>query len=89
MALALFFAGQGAQKIGMGKSLFENSAAARALYQEANDVLGWDLTKVSFEGPDAELTQTKLCQPVKRLRTLSTIYVANARPTCNPVAITG
>lgn len=63
MAFALLFAGQGAQKVGMGKSLYENSAAARALYDEANRVLGWELTKISFEGPDADLTQTKVCQP--------------------------
>ena len=63
MALALLFAGQGAQKVGMGKSLYENSAAARALYDEAKGVLGWDLAKISFEGPEAELTQTKVCQP--------------------------
>ena len=63
MSLALIFAGQGAQKVGMGRSLFEASAAARALYQGANAVLGWDLAKVSFEGPEAELTQTKVCQP--------------------------
>lgn len=47
----------------MGKSLYEQSAAARALYDEANKVLGWDLAKVSFEGPEADLTQTKVCQP--------------------------
>ena len=47
----------------MGKSLYEHSAAARALYDEANRVLGWDLAKLSFEGPEAELTQTKVCQP--------------------------
>ena len=63
MALALIFAGQGAQKVGMGKSLYENSAAALSLYDEANRVLVWELTKISFEGPDAELTQTKVCQP--------------------------
>ncbi len=47
----------------MGKSLAESSAAARSLYDEANNVLGWDLKAVSFEGPEAELTQTKVCQP--------------------------
>jgi len=63
MALALLFAGQGAQKIGMGRTLCEQSPAARALYAEANAVLGWDLSKISFDGPEAELTQTKVCQP--------------------------
>ncbi len=47
----------------MGKSLYEGSAAARALYDEADRTLGWSLTKLSFEGPEAELTQTKICQP--------------------------
>jgi [acyl-carrier-protein] S-malonyltransferase len=63
MALALLFAGQGAQKVGMGKTLHESSARARALYDEAGRVLGWDLAKVSFEGPDEQLTQTRVCQP--------------------------
>jgi len=63
MALALIFSGQGAQKVGMGKSVVELSPAARALYAQANEVLGWDLAKVCFEGPEAELTQTKVCQP--------------------------
>jgi [acyl-carrier-protein] S-malonyltransferase len=47
----------------MGKSLCAGSAGARALYEEANRVLGWDLTRICFEGPDAELTQTRVCQP--------------------------
>ncbi len=47
----------------MGRSLYEGSAAARALYDEADRTLGWSLTQVSFEGPEAELTQTKICQP--------------------------
>jgi [acyl-carrier-protein] S-malonyltransferase len=46
----------------MGKSLYDGSSAARALYDEANLVLGWDLKKTSFEGPEADLTQTKACQ---------------------------
>ena len=47
----------------MGKSLYDGSAAARSLYDEANRVLGWDLMKTSFAGPENELTQTKICQP--------------------------
>lgn len=63
MGLALLFAGQGAQKVGMGKSLYDNSAAARNLYDEASRVLGWDLKTISFAGPENELTATKVCQP--------------------------
>jgi [acyl-carrier-protein] S-malonyltransferase len=47
----------------MGKSLYDGSPVARALYDEANRVLGWDLAKICFDGPEAELTQTKVCQP--------------------------
>ena len=63
MSLALIFAGQGAQKVGMGRSLCDGSAAARTLYDQANQVLGWDLRKISAEGPEDKLTQTKVCQP--------------------------
>lgn len=63
MSLALLFAGQGAQKVGMGRSLYDNHPAARVLYDEANRILGWDLARISFEGPDSELTQTRVCQP--------------------------
>lgn len=63
MAIALLFSGQGAQKVGMGKSLYDQSPAARAIYDQADAVLGYSLTKICFEGPDADLTQTKVCQP--------------------------
>jgi [acyl-carrier-protein] S-malonyltransferase len=63
MSPAFLFAGQGAQKVGMGRTLYSGSPAARAVYDEADRVLGWSVTRVSFEGPDAELTQTAICQP--------------------------
>lgn len=87
MALALLFAGQGAQKVGMGKSLHAASSAARALYDEAGAVLGWDLAKVSFEGPEPELTQTKVCQPalfVHGLALLAALREAGKMPGDGP-----
>ena len=78
MSFALIFAGQGAQKTGMGKSLHDGSAAARALYDEANGVLGWDLRKISFEGPEAELTQTKVCQPALFVHGLAVVAALRA-----------
>ena len=62
MKTALLFSGQGAQKVGMGKDLYENSTTARALYDKADEILGWKLTNISFEGPEESLTETKVCQ---------------------------
>jgi [acyl-carrier-protein] S-malonyltransferase len=63
MATGLLFSGQGAQTVGMGRSLYENSERAKALYDEADEVLGWNLSGICFEGPDEKLTETKVCQP--------------------------
>jgi len=92
MALALLFAGQGAQKVGMGASLGENSAAARALYEEANQLLGWDLRSLSFSGPETELTQTKVCQPalfVHGLATLAALREIGKLPAGEPAMALG
>ena len=61
--IALLFAGQGAQTVGMGKDLAARYPAARALFDRANAVLGYDLARVCFEGADAELTKTENAQP--------------------------
>lgn len=63
MKTALLFAGQGAQTVGMGKDLAERFPAARALFERANDCLGYDLTRIAFHGPEAELTRTENAQP--------------------------
>ena len=49
--------------MGMGRSLYENSTIAKVLYDEANEILGWDLKTLCFEGPAEALTETKVCQP--------------------------
>jgi [acyl-carrier-protein] S-malonyltransferase len=60
---ALLFSGQGAQKVGMGTDLADKSAAARALYEQADRQLGWSVGETSFRGPEAKLTETRVCQP--------------------------
>ena len=63
MASAYIFSGQGAQAVGMGKSLYDNSAAAQRCYDEANEVLDFDFKQACFEGPQDLLTETRVCQP--------------------------
>src|SRR5579859_3628000 len=60
---ALLFAGQGAQAVGMGKDLAEKFPSARAWFDRANAVLGYDLASVCFHGPEPELTRTENAQP--------------------------
>ncbi len=60
---AYVFPGQGAQFSGMGKSLYETSEKAKALFDQANEILGFDITKIMFEGTDEELKQTNVTQP--------------------------
>lgn len=60
---ALLFSGQGAQKVGMGADLYEKSPAAQSLYQQADTQLSWPLSEYSFRGPEATLTETRVCQP--------------------------
>ena len=63
MSTALLFSGQGAQVVGMGKSLYDGSPLARDLYDRANKVLPFDLQQVCFTGPAEVLTETRVCQP--------------------------
>jgi [acyl-carrier-protein] S-malonyltransferase len=63
MKHAFIFPGQGSQFSGMGKNLFESSSVAKDLFIQANEILGFDISKIMFEGTDEELKQTKVTQP--------------------------
>ena len=61
--VAYLFPGQGAQAVGMGKDLYDSSAAARAVFEQIDDALGRSLTGIMFDGPDDDLKQTINAQP--------------------------
>ena len=72
MAKAYVFPGQGAQFVGMGKDLYESNALAKELFEKANEILGYKITDIMFEGTDEDLKQTKVTQPAVFLHSVIT-----------------
>ena len=68
---AFLFPGQGSQYVGMAKDLFESSPQVKELYDKASQILGYDLARVCFEGPEGLLVQTKYTQPAIFVHSLS------------------
>ena len=63
MKTAYVFPGQGAQFVGMGKDLYDNNPEAREMFEKANEVLGFRITDLMFNGTEEDLKQTKVTQP--------------------------
>lgn len=84
---AYVFPGQGAQFSGMGKDLYDASPLAKELFAKANEILGFDIQKIMFEGSDEELKQTKVTQPAIFLH--STILAACLGDSFKPDMVAG
>ena len=67
---AFVFPGQGAQFVGMGKDLYEKHPVAKQFFEKANDILGFRITDVMFNGTDEQLKQTKVTQPAMFLHSV-------------------
>jgi len=74
--IAVLFPGQGAQKVGMGKDLYQEFEFVRRIYNQANDILGFDITRLCFEGPIEELTRTDRSQVAILVTSYAALQVA-------------
>jgi [acyl-carrier-protein] S-malonyltransferase len=84
--IAFVFPGQGSQYVGMGKDLYDQSPSSRAMFEEADAILGFSLSKICFEGPEDELRQTRNTQPAIFLHSL---VVAQSITTPQPAMVAG
>lgn len=81
MKHAYIFPGQGAQFSGMGKNLYDNNSASAALFEEANDILGFRISDIMFSGSDEELKQTNITQPAIFIHSVAAFKnIADAKP---------
>ena len=77
---AVVFPGQGAQFVGMGKDLYDNNTKAKSLFDKANEILGYSITDIMFNGTDEDLKQTKVTQPAVFLHSVICALCNDLKP---------
>ncbi len=87
--IAFVFPGQGSQYVGMGKSFYDHFDVARTTYEEADDSLGYDLARLSFEGPQAELDRTENTQPALLAASVAAMRALRERTDAAPACLAG
>jgi [acyl-carrier-protein] S-malonyltransferase len=87
--IAFVFPGQGSQAVGMGKEFYDQFPAARKIFADADDALGFSLSRLCFEGPDADLTLTENTQPAILTVSIAALTVLEAETSLRPAYVAG